>query len=98
MEFYNGNKLKRPVRLSESTRKFAFDSLNRKYGLDTLKTESVSLGGFFVQSDIVDASVLREAQKNPESYKTLSVRVSGWNARFITLDKEWQEMVIEQNL
>ena len=58
----------------------------------------VSLGGFFMQPDVVDASVLREAQKNPEGYKTLSVRVSGWNARFITLDKEWQEMVIEQNL
>ena len=58
----------------------------------------VTLGGFFMQPDVVDASVLREAQKDPESYKTLSVRVSGWNARFVTLDKEWQEMVIEQNL
>ena len=51
-----------------------------------------------MQPDVVDASVLRDAQKNPEDYKNLSVRVSGWNARFVTLDKEWQEMVIEQNL
>jgi len=57
----------------------------------------VSLGGFFMQPDVVDASLLREAQAHPESYQTLSVRVSGWNARFVTLNKEWQDMVIEQN-
>lgn len=57
----------------------------------------VSLGGFFMQPDVVDASILREAQEHPENYQTLSVRVSGWNARFVTLNKEWQDMVIEQN-
>ena len=57
----------------------------------------VALGGFFMQPDVVDASLLREAQAHPEAYQTLSVRVSGWNARFVTLNKEWQDMVIEQN-
>ena len=57
----------------------------------------VALGGFFMQPDVADASLLREAQKNPQDYQTLSVRVSGWNARFVTLDKDWQDMVIEQN-
>ena len=57
----------------------------------------VSLGGFFMQPDVVDASLLRAAQEHPEDYQTLSVRVSGWNARFVTLNKEWQDMVIEQN-
>jgi formate C-acetyltransferase len=57
----------------------------------------VILGGFFMQPDVVDASLLREAQEHPENYQTLSVRVSGWNARFVTLNKEWQNMVIEQN-
>lgn len=55
------------------------------------------LGGFFMQPDVVDAALLREAQAHPENYQTLSVRVSGWNARFVTLNKEWQDMVIEQN-
>ena len=50
-----------------------------------------------MQPDIVDASLLRKAQDRPEEYQTLSVRVSGWNARFVTLDKEWQDMVIAQN-
>lgn len=56
----------------------------------------VDLGGFFMQPDVLDASVLRAAQENPEDYATLSVRVSGWNARFITLDRHWQDMVIAQ--
>lgn len=57
----------------------------------------VELGGFFMQPDVADAAILREAQMHPENYQTLSVRVSGWNARFVTLNKEWQDMVIEQN-
>ncbi len=57
----------------------------------------VRLGGFFMQPDVVDAGILREAQVCPENYQTLSVRVSGWNARFVTLDRQWQDMVIQQN-
>ena len=57
----------------------------------------VALGGFFMQPDVADASILKAAQVHPEEYQTLSVRVSGWNARFVTLCKEWQDMVIEQN-
>ncbi|MBQ8369152.1 MAG: hypothetical protein IJY35_04165 [Clostridia bacterium] len=56
----------------------------------------LALGGFFMQTDVIDASVLLAARENPEQYKTLSVRVSGWNARFVTLNKNWQDMVIER--
>ncbi len=56
----------------------------------------VEEGGFFMQPDVADASLLRAAQEHPEDYGHLSVRVSGWNARFVTLNKEWQEMVIAQ--
>lgn len=55
------------------------------------------LGGYFMQPDIINADILREAQVHPENYKTLSVRVSGWNARFVTLNEEWQNMIIKQN-
>ncbi len=57
----------------------------------------VTEGGFFFQPDVADAKILRDAQAYPEKYQTLSVRVSGWNARFVTLCKEWQDMVIGQN-
>lgn len=55
------------------------------------------LGGFFMQLDVIDAEILKKAQKCPQEYKTLSVRVSGWNARFVTLNREWQDMVIERS-
>lgn len=55
-----------------------------------------SLGGFFMQIDTMNRATLLEAQKHPENYKNLSVRVSGWNARFITMNKKWQDMVIER--
>lgn len=56
----------------------------------------VLLGGFFMQLDIADTELLKAAQEDPEKYQNLSVRVSGWNARFATLNKEWQDMIIAQ--
>lgn len=56
----------------------------------------VALGGHFMQLDIADTELLREAQEHPEDYQNLSVRVSGWNARFVTLSREWQDMIIAQ--
>jgi formate C-acetyltransferase len=54
-------------------------------------------GGISIQFNIFSADMLRDAQTHPEKYRNLQVRVSGWNARFVTLNKEWQDMVIEQN-
>ncbi len=54
----------------------------------------VTLGGHFMQLDIADTELLKQAQKHPEDYQNLSVRVSGWNARFVTLNREWQDMII----
>ncbi len=65
-------------------------------GLSGLIMAFVRLGGFFLQADTVSAETLRAAAADPESYKTLSVRVSGWNARFVTLNREWQEMIIRR--
>ena len=56
----------------------------------------VELGGYFMQIDTADRATLLEAQRHPESYGTLSVRVSGWNARFVTLSREWQDMIIDK--
>ena len=49
-----------------------------------------------MQIDIADNKLLKAAQEHPEDYQNLSVRVSGWNARFVTLNKEWQDMIIAQ--
>ena len=65
-------------------------------GIVALLKGFVTLGGYFLQLDVIDGEVLRKAQEDPEAYKTLSVRVSGWNARFVTLNRQWQEMIIER--
>ena len=57
MKFYAQNGGERPIRLSEATRAFAHDSLNRKYGLDTLKTNAISL------DDIANFSELSKTER-----------------------------------
>jgi formate C-acetyltransferase len=64
--------------------------------LASLIRSFVQLGGYFVQIDTIDKATLKKAQENPRAYKTLSVRVAGWNARFVTLTKEWQDMIIQR--
>lgn len=54
------------------------------------------LGGFFLQIDVIDNEILKKAQKDPDSYRTLTVRISGWSARFVTLNRDWQNMIIER--
>ncbi len=56
----------------------------------------VELGGVFMQIDVMDTALLRDAQAHPEKYPNLSVRVSGWSARFATLDSNWQELIIRR--
>lgn len=53
-------------------------------------------GGFYLQLDTVDAATLREAQKDPDRFPNLVVRISGWSARFASLSKEWQDMIINR--
>lgn len=54
------------------------------------------LGGFHVQFNCVSNKVLREAQLHPENYKSLVVRVAGFSAFFIHLDKEVQDEIIKR--
>ena len=64
--------------------------------LEGLMRGFCALGGYFMQVDVLDVQTLLDAREHPEQYKTLSVRVSGWNARFVTLDDAWQRMVLER--
>ena len=58
----------------------------------------LKLGGIFMHLDAVDQATLLEAQKNPEKHRNLAVRVSGWCARFVTLNRDWQNMIIRRTL
>lgn len=51
-------------------------------------------GGHQLQLNTVNREVMLDAQKHPENYKQLVVRIWGWSAYFVELDKEYQDHVI----
>lgn len=51
----------------------------------------VEMGGNLLTISVADAHILRDAQKNPEQYKDLRVRMGGWSAYFTMLSPEQQE-------
>jgi len=52
------------------------------------------LGGHHIQFNVVDAKTLRNAQKNPERYRDLIVRVAGYSDYFVDIGKELQDEII----
>jgi pyruvate formate-lyase/glycerol dehydratase family glycyl radical enzyme len=56
----------------------------------------LELGGGHVECNIVDEKILRLAQKEPEKYSNISVRVAGYSAYFVTLDPAMQEHIIQK--
>ena len=74
-----------PALLKDPAHKAKFKSFLRGY------TEN---GGTALQINILDADMLRDAQKHPENYKHLLVRVTGYNAYFTSIGKELQDEII----
>ena len=55
-----------------------------------------NLGGHQLQLNAINREKLLDAQKNPENYRGLIVRVWGWSGYFAELDKEYQEHIIKR--
>ncbi len=51
-----------------------------------------------VQFNTVDTETLLAAQKNPDQYRDLVVRVAGYSALFVTLDKATQDDIIRRTV
>ncbi|HHW75130.1 MAG TPA: formate acetyltransferase, partial [Firmicutes bacterium] len=54
------------------------------------------LGGMQMQFNIVTTEMLREAVEKPEDYRWLLVRISGYNAYFVELNRDMQQEIIER--
>jgi len=52
------------------------------------------VGGTALQVNVIDPETLRAAQADPDSYRNLLVRVTGYNAYFVTLGREIQNEII----
>ncbi|NOZ22391.1 MAG: hypothetical protein GXP25_15025, partial [Planctomycetes bacterium] len=56
----------------------------------------IQQGGHIFQGNIVSPDLLEEAQKNPDEYRDLMVRVGGYSALFHSLSAETQTEIIER--
>lgn len=70
-----------------------------KNGLDSVKEfvhEFMRHNNFEMQFNVVDQNTLIDAQKHPEQYRTLLVRVAGYSEYFVNLPPVIQEEVIKR--
>ena len=51
-----------------------------------------------IQFNTVDTETLLAAQQNPDQYRDLVVRVAGYSALFVTLDKATQDDIIRRTV
>jgi formate C-acetyltransferase len=49
---------------------------------------------FHIQFNVTSSDTLKAAQKEPEEYRDLMVKVAGWNAYYTQLTKEVQDSII----
>lgn len=63
---------------------------------EALMRTFVNLEGVQLQTNVFDSGVLRAAQRDPEKYRNLVVRVWGFSAYFIDLKPEYQAEIIER--
>ncbi|MBR3300400.1 MAG: pyruvate formate-lyase, partial [Clostridia bacterium] len=81
-----------PLTLEFHQSLFTDESRVEKVGM-VVKT-FIDNGGHQLQLNTVNREVMLDAQKHPEKYKQLVVRIWGWSAYFVELDKEYQDHVI----
>lgn len=70
------------------------DGLDAFYAL--LKTY-MAKGGLALHGNVFNPEDLKKAQKDPEKFKNLQVRVCGWNAYFVNLSRAEQDCFIRQS-
>jgi formate C-acetyltransferase len=76
-----------PAILADSEHKDKFKAFLKGYAEN---------GGSCLQVNMLDPEMLRDAQKHPQNYRHLLVRITGYNAYFTTVGKELQDEVIQR--
>ena len=74
------------------------DNKNGYANLSAFLKSFLDLGIFHIQFNMVNQKLLRCAQKNPDDYKSLLVRVAGYSAYFVDLSKEVQNDILSRTV
>ena len=77
------------------------DQLETRKGRDNVLRLLKTLfdnGGYHIQFNVLNTDILRDAQKHPENYRDLVVRVAGFSAFFTKLHKGVQDEIIDRTL
>ena len=69
---------------------------NRSVNMFSYVKTYFQLGGMQMQMNVVTSETLRDAMAHPENYRNLLVRISGYNAYFVTLNRDMQLELIER--
>lgn len=56
----------------------------------------IDMGGHQMQLNAVNTEKMKDAQIHPELHRSLVVRIWGWSAYFVELDKEYQDHVMRR--
>lgn len=84
-----------PLTLEFSNSMFSSDESIEK--IASFVKAYITMGGHQIQLNAVNSELLRDAQLHPERHGQLVVRVWGWSAYFVELDREYQDHVISRN-
>ncbi|MFA6984405.1 MAG: pyruvate formate lyase family protein, partial [Sedimentibacter sp.] len=79
--------------------KFTPSSIAGEEGIENVSSlirSYFELMGHHIQFNVIDKKVLLDAQKHPEEYKDLIVRVAGYSDHFNNLEKSLQDEIIER--
>jgi len=79
--------------------KFAPSSIAGEEGLTNVTSlirSYFQMKGHHIQFNVIDSAVLVDAQKNPDEYKDLIVRVAGYSDHFNNLEKALQDEIIDR--
>ncbi|MBR4158152.1 MAG: hypothetical protein IKR07_04480 [Oscillospiraceae bacterium] len=74
-------------------------SLTSDEGIEKLEDMTMAYferGGMEIQYNVVSADTLRKAQKHPEEYHNLVVRIAGFSAYFVDMTTEMQNDIISR--
>jgi len=82
--------------LNQKFNPVAFQDIGQLKRLAPLLRTYFALGGMQIQCNVVSAETLRDAQKHPEEYPNLLIRVAGYSALFTTLEAAIQDEIISR--